>query len=243
MKWNIITILLAVLLCASIQLPDSAQAQINQDPIIPGKVGPGKSATSAPTGLLITRDPSNPDLGGATQNGPIVLEASSSSSSSSGTGDVSNSSGSAELWGRQDSSGNDNFLDREPVVIFETTGYTLHGAYHRRLSVYSDGTASVSLVGGIPGYTVADASFATVNIDEVARLRRNLDELGANVMTDQPYSIRDLPLSTVTYFYTDAPDNSKDVKVNTFSYYVPVEDWAGVDMIIDDFINLIFPGF
>jgi len=63
-------------------------------------------------------------------------------------------------------------------------------------------------------------------------------------MTDQRYRrLLDLPLSTVTFFYTDQPDNSKDVKVNTFSYYMPVEGWAEIHEIIDDFINLYFPGF
>ena len=132
-----------------------------------------------------------------------------------------------------------NFFDREPVLFFETSGYTLAGMYHRRLSVYSDGTVSVSKVSGIPNHLIKGADFSFISLSAIEELQESLIVARAHLLGDQKYNVQDVPLSTVTFFANTGPRTQS----NTFNYFLPQGVWADVDAAIDDFIDMWFPGF
>jgi hypothetical protein len=133
----------------------------------------------------------------------------------------------------------ENIHNREPVLIFETSGYTLTGAMHRHLAVYTDGTASISVLSGLPGEFEGDADFTNVPLSAVEQLRQNLITMGADRLQDQKLLVQDVPLRTVTFFKRPGPN----AKSHTFNYYLAFDSWAGVHLVIDDFISQWFPGF
>jgi hypothetical protein len=46
-------------------------------------------------------------------------------------------------------------------------------------------------------------------------------------------------MSTVTFFESSGPRST----ANSFNYFLPHDDWAGVDAVIDRFFDMWFPGF
>ncbi|MHC4942349.1 MAG: hypothetical protein ACYTG7_04955 [Planctomycetota bacterium] len=131
-----------------------------------------------------------------------------------------------------------NFWDREPVLVFDTTGYTLAGPWHRKLSVYTDGTASISKYVGFP-HAVGDAFFTNVGDAAVKELSKALLEANAHLLSDNPQMVTDTPLTSVTFFAEPAPVS----KANTYNYFIPNEKQLKAHTIINEFIAAWFPGF
>ncbi len=124
---------------------------------------------------------------------------------------------------------------REPVLFYDVSGGALTGLYHRRLSVYTDGTASVSEAIG----KTSSAACALLDPAAVERLRERLIETGAQSFRDDCREAADLPMTTVTFFILAGPKAT----ANTYSYYVPEGDRAPADGVINDFIGEYFPDF
>ena len=134
---------------------------------------------------------------------------------------------------------NGDFFNREPVLVFETTGYSFLGAWHERLNVYTDGTASISRVTGYPGNTQGEADFTFVPVQDVEQLRRDLVRAGAAEIGDLKIQATDIPMSTVTFFARPGPQAAS----NTFNYYLGLDRWGTVNGVIDDFVHTWFPEF
>ncbi|MHC4942348.1 MAG: hypothetical protein ACYTG7_04950 [Planctomycetota bacterium] len=132
-----------------------------------------------------------------------------------------------------------NAWDREPLLMVDVTGYSLTGLIHRHLAVYSDGTASISSVTGIPGNQLADADVITVPDQAVQELRMDLRAAGAHQLRDNPLNVQDVPLTTVTFFFRSGPV----ARSNTFSYFLVFKGYERVGKTINDFIDTWFPGF
>jgi hypothetical protein len=141
--------------------------------------------------------------------------------------------------GKNGGADRENVFQREPVLFFETTGYTFTGAWHERLAVYNDGTASFSRVTGYPNNPATEADFVFVPAQEVEKLRQNLKRAGAHQLTDLPIQVSDVPLTTVTFFVRPGPHAHS----NTFNYFVGWDEWGRVNQIVDDFTAQHFPEF
>ena len=124
-----------------------------------------------------------------------------------------------------------NVQRREPIVMWDVTGYTLAGTLvHGRLVVYNDGVASVSSGNG-------DVRTEAVAPAAAQALRGDLIQAGATTLCDQK-QVTDTPLTTLTMFV-----GSTDAQAHTFSYWVASNGYAAIQAEIDDFLATHFPGF
>jgi hypothetical protein len=125
-----------------------------------------------------------------------------------------------------------NFQRREPIVMWDVTGYTLAGALvHGRLVVYNDGVTSVSSGNG-------DVRIEAVAPAAAQALRGDLIQAGATTLCDQKQVTADMPLTTLTMFV-----GSTEAQAHTFSYWVANNGYAAVQAAIDGFLATHFPGF
>ncbi len=121
---------------------------------------------------------------------------------------------------------------REPVVLFDVTGYTFAGILtHGQLALYNDGFAAVSNQTG-------DVRMDFVDPAEAAALRTELEEAGAFTLCDQDLAGSDIQLSTLTTFRGRA-----DAGAHTFSFFFPEGEYAAIEHAIDEFVEAYFPGF
>ena len=124
-----------------------------------------------------------------------------------------------------------NVQRREPIVMWDVTGYTLGGSLvHGRLVVYNDGVTSVSSGNG-------DVRTEGVAPAVVQGLRRALIQAGAMTLCDQAY-VTDMPLTTLTMF-----EGSTEAQAHTFSYWEANGGYAAVEAEINGFLTTHFPGF
>jgi hypothetical protein len=128
-----------------------------------------------------------------------------------------------------------NQLQQEPVLVWDHTGSTLTGPYHSRLSVYSNGLATVSSVVGFE--SAGNAATAFVPPAAVQALRQALMAAGAATLCDQQSAVADVPLTTVTFFL-----GGTDARARTFSYWLGTNEYAAVSTIVSDFRGAFFPG-
>ncbi len=119
------------------------------------------------------------------------------------------------------------FFDREPIVNLDVTGSTLLGAFHSRMTVYSDGLVTGSDCGGFSGSNSAGTASATKN--EASMLHRRLLAAGGLTLPDNGLLVSDVPLTTVTVW----DKNSK--KSNTFSFFVGGGQYSTILQILNDF--------
>lgn len=124
------------------------------------------------------------------------------------------------------------FFRREPLVLYDVTGYTFAGILvHAQLSVYDDGLAGVSNLTGDTRAVFLDAA-------EAGALRSALALAGGTTLCDQQLVASDTPLTTLTLLRGRA-----DASAHTFSYYSPEGEYEAIEQVIDDFIDAHFPGF
>jgi hypothetical protein len=128
---------------------------------------------------------------------------------------------------------------REPVLIYDATGSTLLGPSHTQLSVYSDGLTTLSRIDPLnPGSgRVAVRMLSTEAVDALAS---TLAAAGAGALCDDPLSVADMPLSTITVFGLPGMGAAS----RTFSYW---EGLSGptllVDSILQGFVQAEFAAF
>ena len=124
-----------------------------------------------------------------------------------------------------------NVVRREPIVMYDVTGYNLAGPVHGRLVVYNDGVTSVSSLGN------GDVRTETVSAATAQALRRALIQAGATTLCDQT-NVTDMPLTTLTMFV-----GNTDAQAHSFSYWVASDGSAAIQAEIDKFLATHFPGF
>ncbi len=120
---------------------------------------------------------------------------------------------------------------REPVLIYDVSGSTFAGPFHKRVSVYNDGLATFSTVTLFPAENRAE--FTSVSEQAVKALIDGLASAGASSLPDHPGFATDSPLSTVTFFRKPAPRSI----ANTFSWWFPDGNYSTIAQIINDFID------
>lgn len=139
--------------------------------------------------------------------------------------------------------GCDNTWDRDPLVVYDISGYTLTGALHRHLSIYSDGTATISSVSGIQGSTWFPASnkadFTFVGADIALKTWSAVRAAGALNECDSSLNVSDVPLQTVTVFRGSQNQSSR-----TYNYLLAdTTAKVKIEQILNDFIQQYFPNF
>lgn len=129
----------------------------------------------------------------------------------------------------------------EPVVVFNVTGATLAGTVHRQLTVYNNGFVTISKLDNqvFPAQQrVVDVQTAGIGGERAFNLVLRLVQNGAGTLRDQPLVVSDVPLNTLTVL------EGKEVAASrTFSWWVGIGEYSGVQRVINDFIQAHFPGF
>lgn len=128
----------------------------------------------------------------------------------------------------------------EPIVLYSLSGSTLAGLVHRQLTVYNGGFVTIAQQDSIVifGSESEDVATASVTPQEASQLLRDLLLAGAATLGDQDITVSDVPLNTLTVLEGDT-----DARSHTFSYWLPIEQYAQVGQVIDGFIQSTFPGF
>lgn len=135
-----------------------------------------------------------------------------------------------------------NSIRHEPLLVFERAGGTLLGPMYRNLTVYSDGRASLAkndtvFLDARVGQEVAVATISLSPAD-VAAFWALLVDAGAFSLCDMNAQVMDVPLNTVTIF-----DGRTDADAHTYSYWIAIDEYAGVGALISNFIATHFPDF
>jgi len=133
-----------------------------------------------------------------------------------------------------------NPLPQEPILVHDTTGFSLGGPIHIHFSLYANGLATLAHGPG-PGLIGGDgkADFTSVTPAEAMGLLQDLIALGAYNQCDLDDQVSDLPLTTVTVFR-----GLTDARAHTFSFW-----WASTPQLlaiedrIQTFIQTTFPNF
>lgn len=129
----------------------------------------------------------------------------------------------------------ENPLACEPVLMFDVSGSTLFGPCHKHLSVYNNGR--VSLAAFAPSGTPCNES-KKIDVREVRALVAKLG--GWADLSDDPTLVTDIPMTTVTVF--QGLRGFTDAQAHSFSYWLPVGDYAEVQETVDQFLCQTFPG-
>lgn len=109
-----------------------------------------------------------------------------------------------------------NSIEQEPVLFWDTNGFSLGGPVHERLAVYSDGVVTYAY--GSFGVEDGAACFTYVKPDVVDTLMADIRNSGAFHAGDEPMIISDTPLTTVTVFQAIGAGTSR---ARTFSFWSP----------------------
>ena len=125
---------------------------------------------------------------------------------------------------------------REPVLLYDQTGSTLTGILNFSLIVYNDGLAKFSTETGIPGNQTVDSRSAFIGPAGALQLANELRAAGSWVLPDQGLVVSDVPLQTVTVMRGFTNQNA-----HSFSYYLPINQYATVGEVIGNFIGANFP--
>lgn len=127
-----------------------------------------------------------------------------------------------------------NTIPQEPVVIWDSTGSTLTGLFHTRLSVYNSGLATASFKSDtILNGVSSGADFKSVAPMRVQQLVEDLKAAGAATQCDQTIIVSDVPLQTLTL-----ASGNTDARAHTFSFYGSPE----IQALIQEFLSEEFPG-
>jgi len=132
-----------------------------------------------------------------------------------------------------------NYVDHEPVVVFDVTGHTIATSVHSRFTLYDDGRATLSKftdVGG--GIETGEARTTVVATQAVDDLLQDLAAAGAFTLCDQKQIAVDVPLSTLTVLR-----GQTDARAHSFSYWTATGAHAAAGTAIAQFIAATFPGF
>ncbi|TDJ79880.1 MAG: hypothetical protein E2O39_00215 [Planctomycetota bacterium] len=135
-----------------------------------------------------------------------------------------------------------NSIRHEPLLIFERSGGTLLGPMYRSLTVYSDGRVSLSKNDTVflDARVGQDVAVATISISpaDAAGFWALLVDAGAFSLCDMDAQVTDVPLNTVTIF-----DGRTDSNAHTYSYWIAIDEYAGVGTLLSNFIATHFPDF
>lgn len=129
-----------------------------------------------------------------------------------------------------------NPIKREPVLVYDFTGGTLVGTFHRNVVVYNNGFVTFARKDNIvfpDQQEVEDVEIGTATREQVRELIVRLTELGAFASRDNATQILDVPLATVTFF----PRAGTRATANTFSF--PSAGVSDVEVVIDDFVDIV----
>ena len=128
---------------------------------------------------------------------------------------------------------------REPVLFYDSTGSTLLGPSHYQLSVYNDGLVTVSRIDPLaPG--AGRVGIRMVSPEAVDNLAQSLAAAGASALCDDPLTVADMPLTTITVCSLPGMDGAS----HTFSYWQGVSGPALlVESILQGFVQAEFEGF
>ncbi|HUR27458.1 MAG TPA: hypothetical protein VM509_04675 [Planctomycetota bacterium] len=122
-----------------------------------------------------------------------------------------------------------NVLPHEPVAVFEVRGATLSSRIDRTLTVYSDGSTTLSEINSQIPNGKCDATSVTT-----ARVRQLVSELrqgGAAVLCDDTRDVTDVPLRTLTFL-----GGTQDARAHSFSYWIGDGEYSTVDVVLEKFI-------
>lgn len=120
-------------------------------------------------------------------------------------------------------------FNREPVLIYNVTGSTLAGPFHRQVTVYTDGLVTGGECTGLFGSSSGGTT--TVSAAQARKLQKDLVAAGGLKLGDKIQSVADLPLTTVTVFGRGSTTS------NTYSYFLADGDHAAVAQVIFDFVS------
>lgn len=124
-----------------------------------------------------------------------------------------------------------NAIQREPLVLYEVTGGTLTGPLDAFLTVHNDGSARLSSFLG--GAGAGTSQFVSLAFSEVQDLRQALIGAGALLECDQPDTVSDTPLQTLTVFQGGR-------RSHTFSWWSSDGNLAVIEGILADFMAAHF---
>lgn len=134
-----------------------------------------------------------------------------------------------------------NTIVNEPVVVFQVNGSTQTGTVHRQLSVYNNGFVTIAKLDHqvFPvNQEIKDVQTANVGSEAAFQLLLRLVQAGAAELPDQPLVASDIPLNTLTVL------QGKELALSrTFSWWVGIGGYAGVQQVVNDFVQTHFPGF
>lgn len=117
------------------------------------------------------------------------------------------------------------------------TGGTLTGPIDALLTVYDDGQAIYSTRNGtVPEGLVCIEDVGAAGVDALQQELRQAGVLA--VREDEIRAMPDLPLTTVTFFFT--PEPAQVDQATTFSYVFPTGNAAQVDDVILAFVEATF---
>jgi hypothetical protein len=129
-----------------------------------------------------------------------------------------------------------NQLRHEPVVVYEVSGFGLGGFFDQALTVYGDG--SVRLARSTLDGVGSSSRWIYVGQEAAVDFARNLANLGARELCDQPSVVSDLPLTTLTVI---GPQT--DARAHTASWWYPeTPQLQAIQQRIDTFICTHFGG-
>ena len=134
-----------------------------------------------------------------------------------------------------------NTIVNEPLVVFSVSGGTLTGTVHRQLTVYNNGFVTISKLDHQYFPTeqeIVDVKTTSIGTERAYNLVLRLVRSGAGVLPDQPIFVSDVPLNTLTVL------DGKEVAVaRTFSWWLGIGEYSGVQRVINEFVQANFPGF
>lgn len=131
-------------------------------------------------------------------------------------------------------SGCENRLAHEPILFYEVSGATLGGSVDRTFTVFADGSLRLTS----SGWNQIDSSRTAQTSDtDVRQLQRLLLRAGAYTLCDDRREVMDVPMRTLTML-----DGSPDGSAHTFSWWLPIDEFRDVEVLLDAAIAEHFPG-
>ncbi len=123
-----------------------------------------------------------------------------------------------------------------PLLVYDVSGTTLFGPAYLHVAVYDDGHVMAARLGADP--SSGQMAIALLTPEELQQMRADLELWGAFGLCDEPVSVSDVPLTTVSVFR-----GGTDSAAHTFSYLVAGGAHGGVQQVVDQLLAAKFPGF
>lgn len=127
-------------------------------------------------------------------------------------------------------------LPVSPLLVYDVSGTTLFGPAYTHVAVYDDGHVMAAQLGADP--STGQMAIALLTPEELQQMRSDLELWGAFGLCDEPASVSDVPVTTVSVFR-----GGTESTAHTFSYLVAGGAHGGVQQIVDQLLASKFPGF